>query len=427
MSTKAIYVRNHYRYDAIFVFSIFIILSGLIFDSPNRIFQGYLAILNSPSHLLTDYIAVGGVGATFFNAGSLMLLSSFMLWRRKQLVTGPIIAALFTLFGFSLFGKNLFNTIPITLGVYLYGILEDIEFKNLTMASLFGTALGPVVSYICFGIGLDFIRGFIVSYIVGIIIGITIPPLSSAFLKFHQGYTLYNIGFTAGVIGLFCQGAFNYFGISVKSVSVLSQGNDFYLSIILYTFFVISLGLGYYLNGFSLNGLSNLFKNSGKVPSDFGHIYGRGVSLINMSLLGIIYTAVVLILGQPLNGPTMGGIFTIFGFGIFGKHVKNVIPVLIGTLIALVLKGDVITVGATVIILFSTNLAPISGEYGILAGIVAGFMHMSIVSNVGILHGGLNLYNNGFAGGFVAATLVPICEMVRNSRFFVSNEEEYFE
>lgn len=426
MSNKAIYVRNHYRYDAIVIFAVSIILSGLIFDSPAKIYEGYLNILRSPSHLLTDYVQVGGVGATFLNAGSLLLFSSIMLWKRKQLLTGPIIAALFTLFGFSLFGKNLFNTIPITLGVYVYSKLEEIEFKNLTMASLFGTALGPVVSYICFGIGLDFTKGFIVSYIVGIIIGMIIPPLSSAFLRFHQGYSLYNIGFTAGVIGLFCQGVFNYFGISVKSVSHLSDGNNLYLSIILYSFFIISFFLGLYLNGMSFSGLSELLKSSGKVPSDFGHMFGRGVSLINMSLLGIIYTTVVLLLSQPLNGPTMGGIFTIYGFGIFGKHVKNVIPILIGTLISIYFKGGVVTVSATVVILFSTNLAPITGEYGIIAGILAGFMHMSIVSNVGVLHGGLNLYNNGFAGGFVAATLVPIFEVVKNSRFFVK-EEEYFE
>ena len=31
---------------------------------------------------------------------------------------------------------------------------------------------------------------------------------------------------------------------------------------------------------------------------------------------------------------------------------------------------------------------------------------MSLISNTGYLHGGMNLYNNGFTGGFVAAVLV---------------------
>lgn len=418
MSREKIYVKNHYRYDAIFIFSILAMLIGLFFDSPKEILDGYIKILQSPSHLLTDYMAVGGIGATFLNAGMLMLLASFVLWRRKQLLTGPIIAALFTLFGFSLFGKNLFNTIPITFGVYLYGKIEGLKFNTLTMNSLFGTALGPVVSYICFGIGLPFFKGFLISYAVGILIGMLIPALSVSFLRFHQGYSLYNIGFTCGVIGLFIQGIFKSFYLEVKNVNIVSKGN-LQIAIIMYIFFFIVFALGFYLNGFSFKNLGNLLKNSGRAPSDFGNIYGRGVSMINMATLGIIYTTYVLLMNQPLNGPILGGIFTVFGFGIFGKHIKNVLPILLGTLIAYFLNiYDPHSVSATVTILFATNLAPVAGEYGIFAGMVAGFCHVSIVSSVGLLHGGLNLYNNGFSGGFVAATLVPIFEAIRNSRFF---------
>ena len=426
LSREKIYVKNHYRYDAIFIFSILSMSVGFLFDSPKEILYGYINILKSPSHLLTDYMAVGGIGATFLNAGFLMLLASFVLWRRKQLLTGPIIAALFTLFGFSLFGKNLFNTIPITFGVYLYGKIEGLKFNTLTMNSLFGTALGPVVSYLCFGIGLPFFKGLLISYAVGILIGMIIPALSSSFLRFHQGYSLYNIGFTCGVIGLFIQGVFKSFNLEVKNVNVVSDGN-LRIAIIMYVFFVIVFALGFYLNGFSFKNLGNLLKNSGRAPSDFGNIYGRGVSMINMSALAILYTTYVLIMNQPLNGPILGGIFTIFGFGIFGKHIRNILPILVGTLIAYFLNiYDPHSVSATVTILFATNLAPVAGEYGFIAGMFAGFCHVSIVSSVGLLHGGLNLYNNGFSGGFVAATLVPIFESIRNSRFFDKTEEEWF-
>ncbi|HNZ54374.1 MAG TPA: DUF1576 domain-containing protein, partial [bacterium] len=51
--------------------------------------------------------------------------------------------------------------------------------------------------------------------------------------------------------------------------------------------------------------------------------------------------------------------------------------------------------------------------YGPLAGIAAGFFHLSIVMNVIALHGGINLYNNGFSGGFVAAFLVPLIDALR--------------
>jgi hypothetical protein len=35
---------------------------------------------------------------------------------------------------------------------------------------------------------------------------------------------------------------------------------------------------------------------------------------------------------------------------------------------------------------------------------------MAVVGNVGVLHAGLNLYNNGFAGGFVAGAFLPILD-----------------
>ncbi|MBE0601541.1 MAG: DUF1576 domain-containing protein, partial [Firmicutes bacterium] len=66
--------------------------------------------------------------------------------------------------------------------------------------------------------------------------------------------------------------------------------------------------------------------------------------------------------------------------------------------------------------LFGTTLAPIAGRYGVFAGIIAGFLHMSLVTNVGFLHAGMNLYNNGFSGGFVAALLYPLLDTAAQLR-----------
>ena len=63
--------------------------------------------------------------------------------------------------------------------------------------------------------------------------------------------------------------------------------------------------------------------------------------------------------------------------------------------------------------LFGTTLAPIAGEYGWKVGMIAGFLHSSVVLNISTLHGGINLYNNGFSGGLVAAFLVPIIDAFR--------------
>ena len=97
------------------------------------------------------------------------------------------------------------------------------------------------------------------------------------------------------------------------------------------------------------------------------------------------------------------------GFAAFGKHPKNVIPIILGVYLASSInKYGISSTDAIIVALFSTTLAPIAGEYGIFYGILAGFIHKAVATNVGFLHGGINLYNNGLAGGFVAAILVPL-------------------
>ena len=45
-----------------------------------------------------------------------------------------------------------------------------------------------------------------------------------------------------------------------------------------------------------------------------------------------------------------------------------------------------------------------------VAGVVAGILHGSVVAYIGSIYGGMNLYNNGFAAGFVAIIMVPVIE-----------------
>ena len=71
---------------------------------------------------------------------------------------------------------------------------------------------------------------------------------------------------------------------------------------------------------------------------------------------------------------------------------------------------------ALLALLLSTTLAPIAGEFGWIAGMIAGFLHSSVALNIGIVYGGMNLYNNGFAGGMVAIFMVPVIQAVRDRR-----------
>lgn len=402
-------VSQNIKYLIMFSYGIAILLSAFIFNTPMEIFEGMKIILVEPSILVTDYFYVANIGAALFNSGILMIFATIIVKYNKININGPIIAAIFTIGGFALFGKTLYNILSIMFGVFLYAKVKQEPFSKFILMALFGTALGPLVSQVSFGYGLGTIEGIIFGNILGILAGFIIPPLASHFVRFHQGFNLYNLGFTAGIVGTIIIAILRSLGLEHDSVHMVSSGNNFIMGFYLLLFFTSLILIGAIYCNNKLVELYKLIKQPGQLVTDFVALNGLGPSFINMGIIGALSTGYVLLVGGELNGPIIGGIFTIVGFGSFGKHFKNIIPIFIGIYIASIFNiWEVNSTGALLGALFGTTLAPISGRFGWKYGVLAGFCHMAMVMNVGYLHGGVNLYNNGFSGGFVAAILVPI-------------------
>ncbi len=398
------------------ILGLLLIFLAFCFNSPYEIWKGSLIILSSPANLTTDYFALANRGATFMNAGLMTLMSLFLVKKNQVQVTGGLVAAIFTVAGFSFFGKNLFNSIPIMVGVMLYARLVQVPFNRYLLPALFGTALGPVSSEIAFNLGLAPILGITLGIVAGIVAGVALPPLSAHFLRFHQGFNLYNIGFTAGIIGMFFLAVLQGFGVKIEIVSVLSSGNNHSMAIFLIGLFSCLFFYGLFMNRWRLTSYQKILGQSGRLVADFIVIAGFPIALINMSLLGLIATFYVLFIGGELNGPVIGGIFTIVGFGAFGKHIRNVWPILLGVFLGSFFNVNEFNATATIVTaLFGTTLAPIAGFYGVIPGILAGILHMGLVSNISFLHAGMNLYNNGFTGGFIAAALVPLLDTFKQA------------
>ncbi|MGO4937943.1 DUF1576 domain-containing protein [Fundicoccus sp. Sow4_H7] len=397
---------------------ILFILFALLVNSPQEIWNGFWKIMVSPSSLITDYFEVGGVGATFVNAAIVLLLSTFYVHRYTKWITGPISAALFTILGFAFFGKNIFNTIPIMFGSILYSKFVDQNHNRALLTSLFATALGPVVSLISFGQDIPFYFSIPIAYAVGLLIGFIITPVASAFLRFHQGYNLYNIGFTAGVLGMLIASVMRAFGLFVDTVSATYIAPTLGVNIFFFVFNLMLIGLGWLGNRKTKTSYRDLLDSQGVLISDFVQSHSAGLAIMNAGILGLISMAYVLAVGGIIEGPVIGGILTVIGFGLFGKHPRNVIPVIAGVYVTQVLMHTESPASNSALLaaLFGTTVAPISGKFGPLAGFIAGGLHASLVQFTGFVHAGVNLYNNGFAGGFVAASLAPIFEMIQERK-----------
>ena len=160
-----------------------------------------------------------------------------------------------------------------------------------------------------------------------------------------------------------------------------------------------------------------LLRLPGLGGTDFLRDSTRCATVFNMAVNGLFAVVLVFLVGGELNGPVIGSIFTIIGFSATGKHLRNIFPIMLGVYLASLIKHwNLCDPSPMLAFLLSTTLAPIAGEFGIFCGVLAGFLHSSVVLNTGILYGGMNLYNNGFAGGLIAVFMIPIIQSIRSRK-----------
>ena len=384
-----------------------------VINEHENIFIGMYKIITSPAVLVTDFIQVGGIGAAFLNAILIFSFNFFLVKSFKVRITGITIAAFFTVLGFSFFGKNILNILPFYLGGILYSIYTSTDFSEHIIPIAFSSALAPFVSSVAFYGDISYETSYINAILIGVLIGFIVVPLAKSLYDFHEGYDLYNLGFTAGILGSVIIAVLKLYHFEITPQYLLSTEYDMPLKILCSSLFLSLIIIGFYINDSSLSGYFSLMKDDG-YKSDFTQKYGYGLTFINMGVMGFISIAFVNITGQTFNGPVLAGVFTVVGFSANGKTVFNTFPILVGVLLAsLGSKGNDFTLAISG--LFGTALAPISGVFGPIAGIIAGWLHLAVVQNVGLVHGGLNLYNNGFSAGIVAGFLLPIFNMITDN------------
>jgi hypothetical protein len=390
------------------------VLFGLLVDGPAAVARGLVAITTTRDTLLTDYFGIGGIGAACVNAGLLTLCGCFTYYRAGAKMTGAAVACLFLVLGFALFGKNLLNVWGIVIGVWLYARFRGETFATHINTAFFGLALSPIFSEILFSTSLPLAVSVPLAVATSLAMGFVLAPAAAQLFKAHMGFSLYNMGFTAGLVGTLVVALYKSYGFVPDPVFVWTTGNNVLLGTFLAVLFVSMIAAGFWLDRAAPSGMRKIACTSGQSPTDFIALAGFGPTLANMGVSGAIGMAYILAVGGELNGPVIGAIFTIVGFAAFGKHPRNVVPIMAGVFLGSLAKPwNADDPSILLAALFGTTLAPIAGRFGWHWGVVAGFIHSSAALTVGPVHAGLNLYNNGFAAGIVAAVLVPVIVAVQ--------------
>ena len=81
-----------------------------------------------------------------------------------------------------------------------------------------------------------------------------------------------------------------------------------------------------------------LLASPGVAGTDYLMAFGPYTTLFSMAVNGLFATAFVLLVGGELNGPTIGSIMTVVGFGTTGKHLRNIAPIMMGVFLASLTK-----------------------------------------------------------------------------------------
>ena len=183
---EGIFNQDRMLFFSFLAFACVLFGSAFLFNTPSEIFHGVIIILTSPANLVTDYFEIANIGAALANAAIMVVQATVIIKKGRQQISGLLVASVFMLAGFSLFGKNLYNSAPILLGMFAYAKFSKTPFSQLTPVALFSTALGPLVSEITFNFSLPVFKGVLLGLLAGFISGFFVPVLASI-LSFHKG------------------------------------------------------------------------------------------------------------------------------------------------------------------------------------------------------------------------------------------------
>ena len=402
------------------------------FFAPDRdqMFSGLYRICTFPAQLTKDYFKpeIGSISGTMLNYALVGAVCCALMFLPEAQVNGGTVLGYFLTVGFCSYGMNILNIWPLMLGVAVYARIKRQPFGRLLNFYMFSTAVSPIITQVLFYYPVmgDAPRltglGVFLALLIGVVVGCCMPSLCAHSPAFHKGYDLYNAGPAAGFLCFMIYAVlYKTLGVEAPAITAtLGEGNRLFVNAFCAILFALFVICGLILNG-GPGDYGRLFMDTG-YKSDFTAKYSTGACVMNIGVYGLFILLYYNLIGATFTGTTMGAVFCMLCCCCNGATPMNVFPIMLGYgIMGLLNKAGVtaFAINAQAIVVglcFGSGLAPISGEYGIPAGILAGILHYCLVTSVPAIHGGFNLYNGGFTAGIVCFVYVPILEQFVKSK-----------
>ncbi len=192
-----------------------------------------------------------------------------------------------------------------------------------------------------------------------------------------------------------------------------------------------------------MEGLKIIVTSPAQLTCDYFALAGMGATFLNAALVGIACIVVLLLSGFHMNSLSLMAYFLTVGFSFFGMNILNIWPCIAGTW--LFSRVDHTPFKNHVnIALFATSLSPFVSEgifrhpafttwpgkiaFGVVLGLIAGFLLPILCKHSPSLHKGYSLYNAAAVSGFIGILLLSF--MYRATGFDIPTNtligESYF-
>jgi len=186
---SAYYWSTEYHNETlIYLLILLISMAAAAFILDRKVLTKYKELVRSRGHIPNDYLKKFGAPAVLLNTAICGGIGLAYILLTGGVLNGATLGSIFVILGFSAFGKNPRNILPIMAGVLIGSYLNTwpIDAPALQIAGLLCTTLAPITDY--FGTVIGLFAGFLHSSVV-LYAG---SPLA--------GLNLYNNGFSAGIV-----------------------------------------------------------------------------------------------------------------------------------------------------------------------------------------------------------------------------------